>query len=447
MGTSLISSNNGMRRRKRQRGERTNNVSTSDELKEDLEQGSHIGRGRHHSVEAGRVIDRAEATTASPLGHGIIRGRNIFTALLCILFPLTPSLFLILDNLAKIAATSSGDDEGIRGGGGSDRNHDENNDDVNWHGNAEENDDTSTVDDSEGCGCECYRDCRDDLAENCCCCCSCCNPNSVDAAARVGRWRQHQRSDEWSVPVGLEDRCNARLYTLTLLVAYWSQVYVLFCGDGVLREMLIESDSLSMGHEHRDARAGLAIMVLVEALFATGLSIAVNCALGGAVWRRVRVIFANRASLWLSAAGLERTGGLVVYGLPRKSRDHVNSGEGGCGSMQGQQSLHQREASGREGNTDAFTPPGSINQSISNGEAGTSGPGTSKQGKWWSISPKRTARRGNNRHTVAAAIGRTPTAVARPIPTAQTAVTVLQPQPAAAATAYYDSNPVSYGSN
>ena len=132
------------------------------------------------------------------------------------------------------------------------------------------------------------------------------------------------------------------------------------------------------------------------------------------------------------AAGLERTGGLVVYGLPRKSRDHVNSGEGGCGSMQGQQSLHQREASGREGNTDAFTPPGSINQSISNGEAGTSGPGTSKQGKWWSISPKRTARRGNNRHTVAAAIGRTPTAVARPIPTAQTAVTVLQPQPAAA---------------
>ena len=90
---------------------------------------------------------------------------------------------------------------------------------------------------------------------------------------------------------------------MTLLVAYWSQVYVLFCGDGVLREMLIESDSLSMGHEHRDARAGLAIMVLVEALFATGLSIAVNCALGGAVWRRVRVIFANRASLWLSAAG------------------------------------------------------------------------------------------------------------------------------------------------
>ena len=66
------------------------------------------GRNQHLAAEeADRLISRAEEATANPLGPAVTRIRNWLSAILIVVFPLTPSLFLILDNIAKVNATAT----------------------------------------------------------------------------------------------------------------------------------------------------------------------------------------------------------------------------------------------------------------------------------------------------------------------------------------------------
>jgi hypothetical protein len=321
------------------------------------------GRNQHLAAEeADRLISRAEEATANPLGPAVTRIRNWLSAILIVVFPLTPSLFLILDNIAKVNATATSEPggaapqrtrasvSGSTGGGGLSTLSAPLTGSFTSDGSSRR--DNSGNDNEDGCccccggGCYCCEECLSDCLFQCCCCVPCLSRR--DVIREDVRRGQHRSADVLRVSVGPEDRCNAAVYAFQLILAYGSQAYLLFTKGGALWPLAhgkgflggasgavdflagAGSDDDLDDDYVKDARATIMVIVLAELLLAVGLAAAVRCCLGTALWRRVRVLFENRASLWLSAAARDRrTGALVISvvssGASSNNRSSISS--------------------------------------------------------------------------------------------------------------------------
>jgi hypothetical protein len=98
-------------------------------------------------------------------------------------------------------------------------------------------------------------------------------------------------SDRIRVKVGPVDQMNASIFAAVLVVSYGSQVFLVF---------------LPLTSTNAMTRSVLVGVVILEAALAFFLAVAATSCLGGVVWRRARVVFANRASLWFDATARRR---------------------------------------------------------------------------------------------------------------------------------------------
>lgn len=263
-------------------------------IRYDMSTGAHVETFEYTSVfsmalglgttEADKEVWELEKKALDPLWSlrfgplGILSGqcfisiRYFTVCFLVIIFPHTAALFLILDNIAKVAAagerlTQDETDVPVRGGSG-----------------ASTVSGVSGVSHMSGVS----------------------GDGSGSRGASNGSSRRSNvsgtssmQSDKDGVQIGPEDQENARLLAGYLLVAFGSQLLICSTYDWPILH-----GSFHLDHKYHSQV--VILIVWVELVLALALALAVTTGLGSRVWRRVRVVFVNRASLWLSATARNR---------------------------------------------------------------------------------------------------------------------------------------------
>ena len=119
--------------------------------------------------------------------------------------------------------------------------------------------------------------------------------------------------------MGATDEFNVRLFAAFLALSYGSQLYLCAAANWPILSSSSLSSAVGMiGSDDDDgsgdggcsdtqiSRGALTIMVVSEAAMAAALAAACLWCLKGGLWFRVRVVYMNRASLWLTAAARAR---------------------------------------------------------------------------------------------------------------------------------------------
>jgi hypothetical protein len=194
---------------------------------------------------------------------GLVTGRCFISVRYCVAclfvvaFPHAASLFLILDNVAKVAAAG----ERL----------------------------TSNASDSGSADTVSSRSDRSPLpSQN--------TTREVRGGSSITS--TFQRSDRDGVEVGPEDRQNALLLACYLLVAFGSQILVCSQYDWPIFQRFQNGSNF-------DTRV-ITFIIWLEVILALSLAATVTTSLGTCMWRQVRVVFVNRASLWMSATARDR---------------------------------------------------------------------------------------------------------------------------------------------
>ena len=265
---------------------------------------------------AEREVREAEAQASDPLWHlrpgpaGIVTGKCLIALRrtvglgLVACFPTTPALFLILDNVAKNAAAG-----GTLGSPRVDRRAAS--PPASSSGSAAASSRTAST------AMPMARMASPDLVSSsgggggCGVCSGCCSAwGAADGPVAV-------------VAVGAEDERNARIFATYLLVAFGSQLALCWSfGFPFASKWGVFTDDNGDGgggggsggvddHGEDDkeltvSRLALVGMVLFEFVTAALLALIATCGLANQVWPRVRVVFVNRASLWLSPVARDR---------------------------------------------------------------------------------------------------------------------------------------------